>query len=187
MPKAKWKNFTEEEIKQFVQNSISYSEVARKLGYISGSGIDAVKKMLIEKQIDTSHFKGQAWNRNEDELSWGTIKKQVFSMRPYKCECCGISSWNGKALSLTVHHIDGDHSNNDFSNLLILCPNCHSQTENFCSKNRTKYSDVTDEMFLTALKNSSSINQACKNVGIPANQAAYIRAKRLLNEDKEAK
>ena len=31
-----------------------------------------------------------------------------------------------------LHHIDGDNTNNELSNLQILCPNCHSQTENYC-------------------------------------------------------
>jgi predicted RNA-binding Zn-ribbon protein involved in translation (DUF1610 family) len=35
-----------------------------------------------------------------------------------------------------VHHVDGNRNNNDLSNLQLLCPNCHSQTDNFCSKNR---------------------------------------------------
>ena len=35
-----------------------------------------------------------------------------------------------------MHHKDGDPKNNDFSNLQILCPNCHSQTDNYCAKNR---------------------------------------------------
>lgn len=37
-----------------------------------------------------------------------------------------------------MHHKDGNPRNNDFANLQILCPNCHSQTENYCSKNRKK-------------------------------------------------
>ena len=43
-----------------------------------------------------------------------------------KCEKCGYSYWLGKKLPLELHHKDGDHYNNEFSNLEILCPNCHS-------------------------------------------------------------
>lgn len=32
---------------------------------------------------------------------------------------------------LHVHHIDGDATNNSEENLQLLCPNCHSLTENF--------------------------------------------------------
>ena len=63
-------------------------------------------------------------------------KRLLESGREEKCECCGISEWNGKSIKLQVHHIDGNRKNNDLSNLQLLCPNCHSQTDNFCSKNR---------------------------------------------------
>ncbi len=43
-----------------------------------------------------------------------------------KCEICGITTWQGVKIPLELHHIDGNHFNNDFNNLQILCPNCHS-------------------------------------------------------------
>ena len=52
------------------------------------------------------------------------------------CELCGIgNSWNGKKLSMQLDHIDGNPRNHSLQNLRILCPNCHSQTETFGSKN----------------------------------------------------
>lgn len=53
-----------------------------------------------------------------------------------KCEVCGLTEWNGKSISLELHHMDGDRRNNELSNLQILCPNCHSQTTNY-SLNRS--------------------------------------------------
>lgn len=52
-----------------------------------------------------------------------------------KCECCGINEWNGKPITLQLHHINGNPRDNRFENLMILCPNCHSQTDNYGSKN----------------------------------------------------
>ena len=37
MPKAKWKNFTKEEIEQFVKESISFRELQQKIGYSANS------------------------------------------------------------------------------------------------------------------------------------------------------
>ena len=36
---------------------------------------------------------------------------------------------------LELHHIDGNHNNNTLENCLLLCPNCHSLTENYKFKN----------------------------------------------------
>lgn len=65
--------------------------------------------------------------------------KRRLILEGYKkneCEECGISEWNGKPITLELDHIDGNRTNHLFSNLKILCPNCHSQTETFRGKKR---------------------------------------------------
>lgn len=53
-----------------------------------------------------------------------------------KCSECAIGEiWNNKKLVLQLDHINGIHSDNRLSNLRIICPNCHSQTENFAGRN----------------------------------------------------
>lgn len=51
------------------------------------------------------------------------------------CWVCKNSEWMGKPVPLELDHIDGDPSNNDRSNLQVLCPNCHAQTPTYKSKN----------------------------------------------------
>ena len=194
MPKAKWKNFTDEELKEIVANSTSFTEVQKKLGYSGNSGSipNKLKQVFEEKNIDYSHFKGHAWNKGiskyEDSLTdfgthnWTLIKEKLFQEREYHCECCGLTEWNGKEIKLQVHHIDGNHNNNVRSNLQILCPNCHSQTENWTYKKNSN--GITDEMFLEALKNTSNICQACRILGITPNQNNYKRARKLLENSK---
>lgn len=62
------------------------------------------------------------------------VKNKLWSLglKDRKCEICGLEDYyHGKPLTLELHHLDGDNSNNQIDNLQILCPNCHSQTHTF--------------------------------------------------------
>lgn len=53
----------------------------------------------------------------------------------YQCQSCGLNSeWNGKILSLQLSHKNGVYNDNRLENLEFLCPNCHSQTDDFAGK-----------------------------------------------------
>ena len=54
------------------------------------------------------------------------IKLVRDGIKEDKCERCGNSHWLGFKLPLELHHKDGNHYNNELSNLEILCPNCHA-------------------------------------------------------------
>jgi endogenous inhibitor of DNA gyrase (YacG/DUF329 family) len=67
----------------------------------------------------------------------GTLKKYLTETRGNTCQECGQgATWNDKILVLQLDHIDGDSDNNYLGNLRLLCPNCHTQTENFGSKGK---------------------------------------------------
>ena len=65
-----------------------------------------------------------------------TLRRYIVEDHGYKCAICGIADWQGNKISLQVDHIDGNPTNNMPSNLRMLCPNCHSQTPHFGSKNK---------------------------------------------------
>ena len=48
---------------------------------------------------------------------------KLLQERGEKCEVCGFEAVN--KCQLDIDHIDGNAKNNDFSNLQILCANCH--------------------------------------------------------------
>lgn len=58
------------------------------------------------------------------------IKLIKDGIKEHKCELCELSEWRGQPIPLELHHIDGNHQNNDLKNLQILCPNCHAQMDN---------------------------------------------------------
>jgi hypothetical protein len=67
----------------------------------------------------------------------GHVKRRLIGLglKEERCEICGISEWRGAPLSLALHHVNGDGQDNRLENLQLLCPNCHSQTENFAGRN----------------------------------------------------
>lgn len=67
----------------------------------------------------------------------GHLKQRLLraGLKAQRCESCGLSSWREAPLSLALHHINGDRRDNRLENLQLLCPNCHSQTENFAGRN----------------------------------------------------
>ena len=188
--KAKWRNFSREELSEIVKSSYSNREVARKLGYaVDGGGTMAsLKKMYEELNLDTSHFKGQGWNKenyNYDTFTNGTKKKNgkstatpLIALRGRKCECRGLSEWLGQPINLEVHHVDGNRSNNDLSNLQLLCPNCHSYTPTFTRKNQNR--TIPEEDFVQALQESRSIRQALILLDLTPTAKNYDRAYELI-------
>lgn len=63
------------------------------------------------------------------------LKKYIVEKCGEICQLCGqTATHNNKPLTLQLDHIDGDSDNNYPKNLRLLCPNCHTQTENFGSK-----------------------------------------------------
>lgn len=66
------------------------------------------------------------------------IRNYMLKRAHYKCEKCGWGEKNpytGKYV-LEIHHKDGDYTNNDESNLEVLCLNCHGMTKNYKSRNK---------------------------------------------------
>lgn len=72
------------------------------------------------------------------------IKQKLFreGYKKEECELCGASVWQGVMLPLELHHINGNHFDNTYSNLQILCPNCHSIQEGNSGANIGKYSQI---------------------------------------------
>ena len=70
--------------------------------------------------------------------SWATLRRLInrHNLLPLQCSECGISSkWNGKPLTMQIDHMNGNRDDNRIENLRRLCPNCHTQTDTYCSKN----------------------------------------------------
>jgi len=70
------------------------------------------------------------------------IRRYMLDKHSCKCEQCGWNKTHPDGSSpLHIDHIDGNATNNNEGNLRLLCPNCHSLTDNFGSRNKnsTRY------------------------------------------------
>jgi predicted HNH restriction endonuclease len=133
-----------EEIKKVCKDSKSMREAFDKLErninfntfnkYAKKIGVFIVyDKSERPKRIDLKDILN-----NKCSCDSGTLRKKLFKakLKDEKCEKCGISEWRGMKISLELHHKDGNTRNNNLSNLIILCPNCHAQTDNYRAKRK---------------------------------------------------
>lgn len=146
--------YSDEQLKDAVANSISIRQVLLLLNIAAAGGnYFTMKKKIRQLSIDTSHFKGQGHSKGkyfgpkrptEDYLSnqfpthSNSLRKRLIKEGYFKscCSKCNLDKWMDLPIPLELHHIDGNHQNNQLDNLTLLCPNCHSQTENHRGKNK---------------------------------------------------
>jgi transposase-like protein len=124
-----------DEVQRYYDRGHSITDCQRHFGFARKTFADAVKRGAIASRshglpletyliADLSHHRGN-------------LKRRLLreGLKDNRCERCGISEWRDAPLSLALHHINGDGRDNRLENLQFLCPNCHSQTENFAGRN----------------------------------------------------
>lgn len=111
-----------------------------------------------------------------------TLNQKLIAKRGRRCEQCGITHWLDQPINLEVHHIDFNHQNDNEENLILLCPNCHSYTENH-SKNIYD-NKVSEEDLVQALLECESIREALLKVGLSTAGANYNRVRALIQKHK---
>ena len=190
------KNFTKEQVQEAIDSTTSAIAAARKLGCCGSTFYTWAKRFGLEVKKNPSH-KGEVSSQRvcktpdevysvESKASKGVLVWQLKQDREWKCECCGLTEWQGKPLSLEVHHINGDRYDNRRENLQILCPNCHSVTDNWRSGNlgriKGRGMKVTDEELLAAVHSEPTIAKALLKVGL-ADGANRYRVRKLLADE----
>ena len=114
-------------------------EVCRMLGFGRRSWTTAANRGLVvsrSPEIPLSVILVAGRRTNSVHLKTRLIDEGIFVNR---CACCDLPpEWNGQTLIMQLDHKNGDAEDNRIENLWLLCPNCHSQTDTFCGKNKKR-------------------------------------------------
>lgn len=117
-----------------------------------------------------------------NNLGWDTKRERILLEQNGQCKHCDLSHWREKQLTLEIDHIDGDKDNNTRTNLVALCPNCHSLTDTWRGRNVGNRGKITDEALSNALRIKPNIKQALEYVGLVGKGKNYVRARKLLEQ-----
>lgn len=173
--------YTKEILEEASITALSVSDVLRNLNLkVSGSNHRHISSRLKFHNVSIEHFNvekstkrtlnGKRRKTAEEILVFGKSADAKQLKRALKekgrediCGHCGLTSeWNNKPITLQVDHKDGNRLNNLIDNLQILCPNCHTQTENYGIKNAKKINKPKN-LCLECEKVIGSSAKYCKN------------------------
>lgn len=145
--------YSEDEAREAIAASVTWTEALRRLGRCPTGGAPAVlKKWVALWGIPTDHFDpniarriaGEARGRPLSDrlvegstISRATLKKALYreGLKTPACEICGQDeNWQGRKMSLVLDHINGVRDDNRLENLRIVCPNCNATLDTHCGK-----------------------------------------------------
>lgn len=127
-----------DEIGQAYRAGSSMTDCMKRFGFSRNAWWDAIRRGAIDPRprlepLDAILIAGRRRSRHhvKNRLLLAGLKEQ-------RCEHCGLTAWQGRPLPLELHHVNGDGLDNRLENLLLLCPNCHSQTDTWGGRNKSR-------------------------------------------------
>ncbi len=128
------------EIAEWIGFNLSKAEICRRLKCKPETLQSYLRKMGIEyrgNQGARGYKVSAGYVTALEYIERGAPKSHKLKLKLIKdgiknhqCEKCLREDWLDGKIPLELHHVDGDHYNNNLDNLKLLCPNCHALEEN---------------------------------------------------------
>jgi len=166
-----------------------------------GATYRMVHKIRKKYNLDISHWKGQSCNKgqifgpkrpiedylnNKAYITSYALKRRLIKekIKEHKCEICLNTTWLDQPIPLELHHENSNHSDNTLSNLKLVCPNCHTTTDNYRAKKKGKSRNaiISENVLVEAIKTTNNKRQALIKVGLAAKGGNYRRIDNLIEK-----
>ena len=154
------RGYTREDFERAWTTSMTVADVCRSLGVPAMGGYYNIMRSTAERlgldpkpRQKTRYVQRNTKARSLEELLVYGTRITTSSVRlrllkegwlEHECAKCHLGGWYNhfteayQPIPLELDHIDGDLLNNRFSNLRLLCPNCHALTPTYKNRNRKR-------------------------------------------------
>lgn len=94
---------------------------------------DKTQETVINEPVQiiptTNAVNANSFDIDIDISNKNYLKEYIMrkNLKSYKCDICGLSSWQNNPLMLYLYSKNHIYSNKNLENLMFLCPNCYSQ------------------------------------------------------------
>lgn len=187
-----------EEILSWIEEELTLYEMKERLHCKYETLRHYLKELGIEyhgQQARKGQFKGgfryesiEQYLASSKSITSDKLRRKLlyFGVKEAKCEICQLAVWNNQPIPLELHHVDGNHHNNELNNLQILCPNCHAQQSNNSGKAVGSYAEsvLKHKQVIAERKARIAEAKAQKLIQNPEKVDAFGRLnERILSED----